>query len=58
MTDIKELTQSPELGKHLGLVPDGLLPELEEQFGKRLGRERRPTPSGLTTKPFRLRSSL
>ena len=38
MTDIKELTEYLELGKHLGLVPDGLLPELEAQFGKRLGR--------------------
>ena len=37
MTDIKELTEYLELGKHLGLVPDGLIPELEAQFGKRLG---------------------
>jgi hypothetical protein len=38
MTDIKELTEYLSLGRRLGLVPDGLVPELESQFGKRLGR--------------------
>ncbi|WP_291980645.1 hypothetical protein [Luteitalea sp.] len=38
MTDIKELSSYLELGKHLGLVQDGLIAELEAQFGKRLGR--------------------
>ena len=38
MTDIKELTEYLALGEHLGLVPAGLVPELEAQFGKRLGK--------------------
>jgi hypothetical protein len=38
MTDVKELTEYLELGKQLGLVPDGLTAELETQFGKRLGK--------------------
>jgi hypothetical protein len=38
MTDVKELTQYLALGRHLGLVSDGLLSDLAQQFGTRLGK--------------------
>jgi hypothetical protein len=38
LTDSRELTEYLELGRQLKLVPDGLLAELEQQFGPRLGK--------------------
>ena len=38
LTDIKELAEYLALGQQLKLVPDSLLGDLEEQFGRKLGR--------------------